>query len=365
MRTVKFLDLLGLHELDKSLYLAAFEQVLLSGKYILGPQVESFEREFANYCGAKYCIGVGSGLDALVLAIRAYEFERGSEIIVPANTFIASFFAISESQCVPVPVDPDPKTMSISLESIERAITKSTRAIMPVHLYGAPCDLNAIRSIADRHDLKVIEDAAQAHGTIYKGQMIGGSQDAVAFSFYPGKNLGALGDGGAITTNDEDLAKKLRALRNYGSHQKYVHDFMGSNSRLDEVQAALLRVKLKSLKKHTQSKRVTADIYMQGISHPAVELPTIKDGYESSWHLFVVRTPYREELREYLAEKGIETLIHYPIPCHKQGAYPECFGLSLPNAERLANEVLSLPMSATLSEKDALYVVDCINQWQA
>lgn len=364
MKTVKFLDLLGFHERDKALYLQAFEEVLTSGSYIHGPQVASFEEEFAAYCGAKYCIGVGSGLDALALVIRAFEFEPGSEIIVPANTFIASFLAISQNLCVPVPVDPHPMTMNMDPASVERAITAKTRAIMPVHLYGMPCDMDAIHAIADRHGLKVIEDAAQAHGATYKQHRIGRSKDAAAFSFYPGKNLGAIGDGGAITTDDENLAHKLRALRNYGSRQKYVHEFKGTNSRLDEVQAALLRVKLRMLERDTVSRRRIADVYVAEIRNPAVQLPVIEEGYDSSWHLFVVRTPQRESLRQHLAAQGVETLIHYPIPCHKQGAYEECAALSLPNAEKMADQVLSLPMSATLTEEEARYVAACINQWK-
>ena len=365
MRTIKFLDLLAFHERDRSLYVKAFEQVLSSGNYILGQQVDGFEREFAAYCGAKHCIGVGSGLDALALIIRALDFEPGSEIIVPANTFIASFLAISQNLCLPVPVDPDPDTMNIDPLSIEPAITKNTRAIMPVHLYGVPCDMDAIREIAKKRGLRVIEDAAQAHGASYKGRMIGDCDDAAAFSFYPGKNLGAIGDGGAITTNDDDLAQKLRALRNYGSRKKYVHEFKGTNSRLDEMQAALLRVKLQMLEKDTASRRKIAAIYMRGISHPAVVLPTVADGYETSWHLCVIRTRQRDALREHLLGMGVETLIHYPTPCHKQGAYAEYVDLSLPNAEKMADEVLSLPISATLTEDEAGYVADCINRWRS
>jgi dTDP-4-amino-4,6-dideoxygalactose transaminase len=365
MRTVKFLDLLAFHERDRSMYIKAFEQVLSSGKYILGPQVEAFEQEFAAYCGAKHCIGVGSGLDALALIIRAYDFKPGSEIIVPSNTFIASFLAISQNLCVPVPVDPDPHTMNIDPSTIEKAITKKTCAIMPVHLYGMPCDMDAIRVIAIKHELKVIEDAAQAFGATYKGRMIGDCEDAAAFSFYPGKNLGAIGDGGAITTNDDYLAQKLRTLRNYGSHTKYVHKIKGSNSRLDEMQAALLRVKLPMLDKDTVSRRKIAGIYMRGISNPAVVLPVMIDGYETCWHLFVVRTRQRDALRDYLFGMGVETLIHYPIPCHKQGAYAEKAILSLPNAEKMANEVLSLPISATLTDDEAVFVVDCINRWRS
>lgn len=364
MRKVKFLDLQALHGRDRRLYINAFEQVLDSGCYVLGPQVELFEKEFAAYCGAENCIGVGSGLDALALIIRAYEFEPGSEIVVPANTFVASLLAISQNHCVPVPVDPDPITMNIAPDALEGVITKRTRAIMPVHLYGLPCDMNAIRSIALKHDLHVIEDAAQAHGAMYRGQMIGGRGDAVAFSFYPGKNLGAIGDGGAITTNDTELANKLRTLRNYGSRQKYVHEVKGTNSRLDEVQAAFLRVKLGRLPQDIAWRRRIAEVYKTTIRHPLVMLPQGGEGAESSWHLFVVRTAERDDLREYLSGRGVETLIHYPVPCHRQGAYSEIADVSLPHAEKLAREVVSLPISATISMDDARYVAECINQWR-
>lgn len=364
MKHIKFLDLLKLHERDHASYAEAFNDVFHSGHYILGKQVAEFESEFASYCGAAHCVGVGSGLDALSLIIQSYDFNPGSEIIVPANTFIASFLAISQNNCVPVPVDPDVTTMNIDPGTIEAAITKKTCAIMPVHLYGLPCDLDPIYAIAARHGLKVIEDAAQAHGAIYRGRKIGSQGDAVAFSFYPGKNLGALGDGGAVVTNDHNLARKIRALRNYGSEQKYVHELKGINSRLDELQAALLRVKLHKLDTDNTARKKIATVYTNTICHPEVRVPITVNGHESSWHLYVIRTSMRSTLCEHLSRNGIETLIHYPIPCHKQTAYSEYAALSLPNAEILASEVVSLPISPVMPEKDARYVADCINNWE-
>jgi len=360
---VSFLDLKQLHQRDRSDYVAAFERVLDSGWYVLGSEVELFENEFAEYCEAQCCVGVGNGLDALALIIQGLGLGAGDEIIVPANTFVASFLAITQSDCVPVPVDPDSVSMNIDVSKIESAITPKTKAIMAVHLYGQPCDMDPINELAKKYDLRVIEDAAQAHGAMYKGKRVGTLSDAAAFSFYPGKNLGALGDGGAVVTNNQSLAEKLRSLRNYGSSQRYVHDEQGVNSRLDEVQAAILSSKLARLDSDNQHRASIANIYDSEITHDKVECPVLSDRCESSWHLYVVQTGNREGLQRHLAEHGIQTLIHYPIAPCKQKAYVDMEHLSFPIAERLSNEILSLPISPILTHSEASYVCSCINSW--
>ncbi|RME60795.1 DegT/DnrJ/EryC1/StrS family aminotransferase [Candidatus Parcubacteria bacterium] len=361
---VPFLDLNQLHQRFRSEYVLAFENVLDSGSYILGSEVSRFEEEFAEYCEAEYCIGVGNGLDALSLIIQGLGFGDGDEIIVPANTFIASFLAISRNGCTPVPVDPDPVTMNINVKGIQAALTNRTKAIMPVHLYGQPCDMDPILDLARAHGLKVIEDAAQAHGARYKGRRVGGLGDAAAFSFYPGKNLGALGDGGAIVTNDADLAERVKLLRNYGSSRRYSHELKGVNSRLDEVQAALLRVKLKRLDDENEHRRCLAERYMAEINHYDIRLPTILPDAASAWHLFVVRSNRREDLRRFLASRGIQTLIHYPVPPHKQLAYSSMNGQRYPISERISEEVLSLPISPVLTMEAVNYVIETINLWK-
>jgi dTDP-4-amino-4,6-dideoxygalactose transaminase len=363
-KMIKFLDLQGFHQRDKNAYLKVIEDVLDSGHYILGPQTESFETEFAHYCEAKYCIGVGTGLDALSLIIQGYGFGEGDEIIVPANTFIASFLAISQNKCIPVPVEPDPDTMLMNVENVEAAITPKTKAIMPVHLYGQACDMDPIVELARVNDLKVIEDAAQAHGAKYKGRRVGSLGDAAAFSFYPGKNLGALGDGGAVITDDEALAKRIRLLRNYGSSERYIHQELGVNSRLDELQAAILRVKLRALDLDNNARRTVAATYISKIRNTAIELPTVRSDGESVWHLFVIRTSNRDSLMAHLRAAGIQTLIHYPLPPHRQQAYKSLSCGSYPISEKMAMEVLSLPISPILSEQDVEQIVEAINQWQ-
>jgi dTDP-4-amino-4,6-dideoxygalactose transaminase len=336
-----------------------------SGWYILGEELEAFEAEFAGYCGAEFCVGVANGLDALQLILRAYGIGPGDEVIVPSHTFIATWLAVTYAGANPVPVEPpDDATYTISPRLIEAAISPRTRAIMPVHLYGCPADMTPIMHIAARHGLKVIEDAAQAHGARYLGRRAGNLGDAAAFSFYPGKNLGAFGDGGAITTNDAELAAKLRSLRNYGSSAKYVHDMIGLNSRLDPLQAAILRVKLRKLDEWNERRLTLAERYRQRLAGAGLSLPEIPAGFDSVFHLFVVRTARRDVLQAGLREAGIDTLIHYPIPPHRQGAYSRMQDQTLPVAERLAGEVLSLPMGPHLSIDDVDEVANQIRRMQ-
>lgn len=329
----------------------ALDRVLNSGWYILGPEVEAFEREFADYCEASHCVGVANGLDALHLALRTLGIGPGDEVIVPSNTYIATWLAVSQCGATPVPVEPDPRTYNIDPSRIEALITPRTKAILPVHLYGQPADLDPILDLARQQGLKVVEDAAQAHGARYKGQRIGGHGDAVAWSFYPGKNLGALGDGGAVTTNDPEIADRLRVLRNYGSRVKYVNEVQGVNSRLDPLQAAILQVKLRHLDDWNTRRATIAARYLEGLAATDLILPHVPNWAEPVWHLFIVRHPQRDTLQRHLNEAGIGTLIHYPIPPHRQGAYapagfaPDAF----PLAARLADEVLSLPMGPHVS----------------
>ena len=359
---VAFLDLgAAYRELQPQLD-AAVARVLASGHYILGPEVEAFEAEFAAYCGARHGIGVANGLDALHLVLRAMDVGPGDEVIVPSNTYIATWLAVSQCGAIPVPVEPDPATHNIDPQRIEAAITPRTKVILPVHLYGQPADMDAILSIARRHGLRVLEDAAQAHGARYKGQRIGAHGDAVAWSFYPGKNLGALGDGGAITTNDDALADRLRVLRNYGSRVKYVNEVQGWNSRLDPLQAAVLRVKLAHLDAWNDRRSDIAALYLRELAGTDIGLPQVPAWADPAWHLFVVRHPRRDDLQRRLGDAGIGTLIHYPIPPHRQQAYA---GLGLgdhayPIASRLAAEVLSLPMGPHLSVAQAQQVVAAV-----
>jgi len=363
--TVPFLDLKEVNARFRGEFVVAIKEVLDSGWYILGKKVKRFEQDFAAYCGVRSCVGVGTGLDALSFIIKAYGFGPGDEIIVPANTFIASALAVSANGVTPVFVDPDEGTFDVDPSKVEQAITQRTKAIMAVHLYGQACDMDSLNAIAAKHGIKVIEDAAQAHGTRYKGRRVGSLGDAGAFSFYPGKNLGALGDGGAVTTNDPVLAEKVRALANYGSRRKYVHEEKGYNSRLDEVQAALLSIKLPTVDADNQYRQEVADYYRSHINHPAIQLPgEPQTPGEHVYHLFVVRSPRRDELQQYLLERGIQSLIHYPIALHRQEAYKEFSNVSLPIAEKLAKEVLSLPISPVLSQESMDRVVTALNAWQ-
>lgn len=364
---VKFLDLLEINKQHKEELKKAFERVLDSGWYIMGDELKTFETEFAAYCGTKHAIGVANGLDALILIIRAYKemgvFHDGDEIIVPANTYIASILAISANNLVPVLVEPDINTYNIDPALIEFHITAKTKAILPVHLYGQLCDMNAINAIAQKHQLKVIEDSAQAHGATSNGKRAGNFGDATGFSFYPGKNLGALGDAGAITTNDDTLNGSIRALLNYGSQKKYENLYKGVNSRLDELQAALLSVKLKTLDQETATKRAIANRYLKEINNAKIILPKVAEQSAHVWHLFVVRTNAREHLQQYLTNNGIQTVIHYPIPPHRQEAYKEWNNLSYPISETIHREVLSLPLSPVLKPEEVDYVIKTINKY--
>ena len=349
---VPFLDLSAPYRELKAEIDAAVSRVLSSGWYILGPEVEAFEAEWADYCGAQHAVGLANGLDALILALRALNIGPGDEVIVPSNTYIATWLAVSAVGARPVPVEPDPATHNIDPARIAAAITPQTKALLPVHLYGQPADMDPILELAKQNGLAVIEDAAQAHGARYRGRRIGGHGDIVCWSFYPGKNLGAMGDGGAITTNRDDLADEVRLLRNYGSREKYVNEVQGVNSRLDPMQAAVLRVKLVHLDAWTDRRRAIAKVYGAGLSGIGLVLPHVPDWADPVWHLFVVRTNAREEVQARLAKAEIGTLIHYPIPPHMQGAYSN-MGFeadAFPIACRLAQEVLSLPMGPQLDK---------------
>jgi len=349
---IPFLDLHAAYLELKPEIDEAIARVLDSGWYILGEEVEAFESEWANYCEAKYAVGVGNGLDALHLALLALEVGPGDEVIVPSNTYIATWLAVSQCGAVPVPVEPDERTYNIDPERIEAAITSRTKVILPVHLYGQPADLDPILSLAQKHGLRVLEDAAQAHGARYKGKRIGSHSDVVAWSFYPGKNLGAMGDGGAITTNDPLIADRIRVLRNYGSREKYVHEVQGVNSRLDPIQAAIMRVKLKVLDEWNDRRRAIAEKYYTVLAGLADKktLPLVPDYADPVWHLFVIRCANRDQLQAKLTEAGIGTMIHYPIPGHRQTAYSALrFDKgSFPVSEMIANEVISLPIGPHL-----------------
>lgn len=360
--SVPFLDLRASYVELKPEIDAAIARVLDSGRYILGEEVEAFEAEYAAYCGAQHAVGVGNGLDALHLALLAMGVAPGDEVIVPSNTYIATWLAVSQCGAVPVPVEPVEATYNIDPARIEAAITQRTKVILPVHLYGQPADMDPILELAHRHGLKVLEDAAQAHGARYKGCRIGAHGDAVAWSFYPGKNLGAMGDAGAVTTNDATVADRIRVLRNYGSHVKYVNDVQGWNSRLDPMQAAVLRVKLKHLDEWNARRTKAARQYREKLRDSSVTLPYVPDWAGPVWHLFVIRHPHRDALQRKLKDAGIGTLTHYPIPPHRQQAYaalgfpPDAF----PIARHVADTVLSLPMGPQLATADASRVIDTV-----
>lgn len=359
---VPFLDLGAAYRELKPEIDAAVARVLESGWYILGPEVEAFESEWAAYCEAKHAVGLANGLDALTLALRALDIGSGDEVIVPSNTYIATWLAVTEVGATPVPVEPDPQTYNIDPARIEAAITPRTRALLPVHLYGQPADMNPILEIARRHDLRVVEDGAQAHGARYKGRRIGAHGDIVCWSFYPGKNLGALGDAGAITTNDATLADRVAVLRNYGSRKKYVNEERGMNSRLDPIQAAVLRVKLSHLDDWTERRRAIAARYNERLGVSELILPHVPSWAEPVWHLYVVRNANRVTLATRLSENGIGTLIHYPIAPHMQAAYAD-LGYAkdaFPLAQILADEVLSLPIGPQISAEDCEMVVAAI-----
>ena len=361
---ISFLDLsAGYRELKSELDVVV-SRSLASGWYIGGPEVEAFEQQFAAYTQAQHCVGVGNGLDALHLALRAIGVGPGDEVIVPSNTYIATWLAVSHCGGTLVPVEPDARTFNINPTRIEAAITSRTRAILPVHLYGQPADMDAILAVARQHGLRVLEDGAQAHGAHYKDRRIGAHGDAVAWSFYPGKNLGAMGDGGAVTTNDAQIADRIRVLRNYGSRIKYANDVQGYNSRLDPVQAAILRVKLSHLDEWNARRSVIAARYQQDLAGFGLTLPYVPDWADPVWHLFVVQHPQRDALQQALTDAGVDTLIHYPIPPHRQQAYAQAGWTlgSFPLAERLADEVLSLPIGPHLDTEQVAVVIEAVKK---
>lgn len=361
---IKFLDLKTINERFRSELDAATKRVMDSGWYLLGKEDEAFEKAFAEYCGAKHAIGCANGLDALILIAKAMGLGAGDEVIAPANTYIASLIAISAVGATPILVEPDINTYLIDPERIEAAITPKTKAIMVVHLYGRTCEMDRINSIAKAHGLKVIEDSAQAHGAFFGGKRAGNLGDASGFSFYPGKNLGCLGDGGAVTTNDDELAKKIRALRNYGSDVKYHFPYRGWNSRLDELQAAYLAVKLPHLDADNARRVEIAARYCKEIVNPLITLPTAPSGKKDNvYHVFPVRTEKRDAFQTYLTQKGVQTVIHYPIPPHKQPAYTEWHGLSLPITEKIHDTIISLPISPVMTDDEVSEVIATVNAY--
>ncbi len=370
---IEFLNLKAANREYRQELIEAATRVIDSGWYIQGTELKAFESEFAAYCGTKHCIGVANGLDALILTLRAWKelgkLKDGDEVIVPSNTYIASILAITANNLTPVLVEPNISTYNIDPIKIKEAITAKTKVILPVHLYGQLAEMPEIMQIAEQHNLLVLEDSAQSHGAQIQGKKAGNWGDASGFSFYPGKNLGALGDAGAVTTNDAELATMLKALRNYGSHEKYKNLVPGVNSRLDEIQAAMLDIKLKYLEQETQHRRHIASLYLNGIKNPLIQLPLMHinaETYEQHvWHLFVICTKHREALQKYLLNHGVQTLIHYPIPPHKQQAYKEWNNLSYPISEQIHDEVLSLPMGPSLSAVDAERIIALCNQFQA
>lgn len=360
---IPFLDLKSINIRQREQFHLALDAVLDSGWLILGQQTESFEKEFAHFCNAKHCVGVANGLDALRLVLKAWDIGPGDEVIVPSNTYIATWLAVSQVGATPVPVEPELKTYNINSEMIEDAITPQTRAIIPVHLYGQSANMEAIMKIASNFNLKVLEDAAQAHGALFNGAKVGSLGDAAAFSFYPGKNLGALGDAGAITTNDIKLAEKLRVLRNYGSRIKYQHEIQGYNCRLDELQSAFLRAKLPLLESDNSRRNEIAKKYILGLRDLSnLVLPTVEEGSKHVWHLFVVRSSKRDLLQKRLLELGVVTMIHYPIAPHMQSAYSsfkDHLGM-MPKSELIHREVLSLPMGPTISDEEVDRVINAV-----
>jgi dTDP-4-amino-4,6-dideoxygalactose transaminase len=358
--TIPFLDLKAINLTQQEDIEQAMRRVLHSGWYVLGKEVDAFEQAYAAYCGTRHAIGVAHGLDAIFLLLKAYDVGPGDEVIVPSNTYIATWLAVSHCGATPVPVEPVEGTYNLDPQRVAAAITARTRAIIPVHLYGQPADMAPLMALALAHQLRVIEDGAQAHGALYQGRKVGALGHAAAFSFYPGKNLGALGDAGAITTDDDELALKLRTLRNYGSQKKYHNELAGFNSRLDELQAAVLSVKLPQLDRQNAARAAIAACYNEGLAGvPGLRLPEVAPGADPVWHLYVVRHPRRDALAAKLAEAGVGTLVHYPLPPHLQPAYVE-LGLgagAFPIAETIHREVLSLPMGPTMTLAEAQQVV--------
>jgi dTDP-4-amino-4,6-dideoxygalactose transaminase len=358
--SIPFLDLKAATEELRERYDEAYHRVMDSGWFLNGKETAAFESEFASYCNSDFCVGVANGLDAIELILRAYEIGPGDEVIVPSNTFIATWLAVSAVGATPVPVEPDPRTYNIDPASIDAVVTPRTRAIIAVHLYGQPADLDPICGIADKYGLKVIEDAAQAHGALYKGRKIGSLSDAAAFSFYPGKNLGALGDGGAVISNDRNLMSTVRKLGNYGSTVKYQHDLAGVNSRLDELQAAFLRVKLGVLDEWNVRRAEVAAFYLNNINSDIITLPHVPEWAQPVWHLFVIQCDQRDQLQKHLNEMSIGTLIHYPVPPHKTLAYSSFSNVKLPVAESLAGNILSLPVSPHMTLDQIAFVAESV-----
>lgn len=362
---IPFLKLERMHAEIRNEILSAFEKIYDKNIFILGDSVTAFEREFAKYCNVAHCISCGNGLDALSIILRGYDIGEGDEIIVPSNTYIATSLAVSYVGAKVVLVEPDIKTFNIDVNKIEAAITSRTKAVIAVHLYGRPAETDKIKLLCEKYNLKLIEDAAQAHGAIYGGKKAGNLGDAAGFSFYPGKNLGALGDGGAILTNDDILAKKVQAIRNYGSTIKYYNEYKGVNSRLDEIQAGFLSIKLKYLDKWNFDRQKTAKLYLEGINNNKIILPYVDSAQESIWHVFPIRTEFRDDLQRYLKTNGIDTLIHYPVPIHIQKAYkdlgykPGDFKV----AEDISNTELSLPLWYGMNKNEINYIIDTLNKW--
>lgn len=360
---IKFLDLGKVNNRFRAEIDERIASILDKGWYLQGEENDKFAEHFATYCGTKYALGVANGLDALRLIIKAAGFGVGDEIIVPANTYIATILAISDNGCTPVLVEPDVKTYNINPDLIEAAITPKTKAIMVVHLYGQAVQMEKIWEIAKKYNLKIFEDCAQAHGAYYQGKRVGNLSDAAAFSFYPGKNLGALGDAGAVVSNDKELIDKVKALANYGSDRKYHHIYKGLNSRLDEIQAAVLDVKLPLLDEDNARRREIAKYYRENIINPKIILPQIYDELAHVWHVFVVRTQERDKFQQYLSEQGVQTIIHYPTPPHKQLAYQEWNNRSYPITEEIHNTVISLPISPVMTADEVKQVVEVVNAW--
>lgn len=360
---IPFLSLKATNQIYERQIEEIVTKILSSGWYILGENLKQFETEFAQYCGVKHCIGVANGLDALTILLKAFGFPENSEIIVPANSYIATILAVSNANLIPVPVEPNLADYLIDYQAIEQAITLKTKAILVTHLYGKCCEMDKIIALAQKHNLKVFEDAAQAHGATYKGVKAGNLSDGAGFSFYPSKNLGAMGDAGAITTNDDVLAKRIKALRNYGSEEKYVFDYQGYNSRLDEIQAAILNLKLPNLDNENDYRRKIAKRYLTEIINPKIILPNHDSVDNDAWHLFVIRTQEREKLKLFLSEKGIGSDIHYPIAPHKQLAYKNWQNLSLPITEKIHQQVVSLPLNVALTEIEISYIIENVNQF--
>jgi len=364
---IKFLDLQAINSQYQEELKAACSRVIDSGWYLMGEELKSFESEFASYCGTTHCVGVANGLDALTLTLRAWKelgkLQNDDEVIVQANTYIASVLAITENNLTPVLVEPDEDTFNLTAENIKKHITEKTKVILPVHLYGQISPMADIMLLAEKHDLLVLEDCAQSHGASLEGKRCGSWGHAGAFSFYPGKNLGALGDAGAVTTNDEELAKTVKALGNYGSNKKYENIYKGVNSRLDEIQAAMLSVKLKYLDNEIKKRQHIANRYLNEIVNKAIDLPVLSMQEHNVWHLFVVKSAFRHKLAEHLSEREVQTLIHYPIPVHQQSCYPLYNMQKLPVTELINEQILSLPVDPSMSEEDVSKIITLVNDF--